>query len=111
MRKIGYTECETAKQDVASVGYAGLLQEYSAHKCSSYNVVASFFNKERNIVTGSEDGRILVYDVEGIEPPKVLNGHPFPSVIHLVDSCDKDPMTLVSSSIENVGYYATMMTL
>src|SRR5689334_11066426 len=37
MRKIGYTECETVKQDVASVGYAGLLQEFSSHKCSSYN--------------------------------------------------------------------------
>ena len=38
------------------------VKEYKGHKCNGYNVLCNFYNKERYIVTGSEDGVIYFYD-------------------------------------------------
>ena len=38
------------------------VKEYRGHKCNGYNVLCNFYNKERYIVTGSEDGVIYFYD-------------------------------------------------
>ena len=32
------------------------VREYKGHKCNGYNVVSNFYNKEKYLVTGSEDG-------------------------------------------------------
>ena len=40
------------------------VREYKGHKCNGYNVVSNFYNKEKYLVTGSEDGVIYFYDTE-----------------------------------------------
>jgi len=77
--------------------------EYNRHKCTGYNVSCTFFNYEKNIVTGSEDKTMVIYNTDTGKVAKVLKGF-HPSVVHLVASCaDNHPMKLVSSSIENVN--------
>lgn len=36
--------------------------EYRGHKCNGYNVLCNYYNKEKYIVTGSEDGILYFYD-------------------------------------------------
>ena len=38
------------------------VREYKGHKCNGYNVLCNFYNKEKYIVTGSEDGVLYFYD-------------------------------------------------
>lgn len=38
------------------------IKEYRGHRCNGYNVLCNFYNKERYILTGSEDGAIYIYD-------------------------------------------------
>ena len=40
------------------------VREYKGHKCNGYNVVSNFYNKEKYLVTGSEDLVIYFYDTE-----------------------------------------------
>eukprot|EP01103_Thecamoeba_quadrilineata_P016944 TRINITY_DN5835_c0_g1_i4.p2 TRINITY_DN5835_c0_g1~~TRINITY_DN5835_c0_g1_i4.p2 ORF type:complete len:259 (-),score=49.32 TRINITY_DN5835_c0_g1_i4:11-787(-) len=75
--------------------------EYNQHMCTGYNISCSFFNDERQIVTGSEDNLIYIYDVTTGVVEKTLRGHP--SVVHLVDNCSSHPLKLFSSSIENTS--------
>lgn len=36
--------------------------EYKGQKCVGYNISASFINNEKDVITGSEDNRILIFD-------------------------------------------------
>ncbi len=93
----------TIGSDVSQVperGSSGLLMEYNAHTCAGYNVGTCFFDDERHLATGSEDNKIYIYDVFTGSTAKVLEGHN--SVVHLVHACDRNPLCLVSSSIESV---------
>lgn len=38
------------------------VKVYKGHKCNGYNVLCNFYNKEKYIVTGSEDGILYFYD-------------------------------------------------
>ena len=78
-----------------------VLKEYNKHKCTSYNVNCMFFNDESNIITGSEDKQVYIYDKSTGEVINQLGGHN--SVVHLIHSQDKsiNPMRFVSSSIDS----------
>jgi len=77
----------------------GLVKELNRHKCSGYNVACSFFNDEKSVITGSEDKKIYIYDINSGNVIKILEGHP--SVVHLIHCTDQDPLKFVSSSIES----------
>eukprot|EP01114_Cavostelium_apophysatum_P021355 TRINITY_DN7431_c0_g1_i1.p1 TRINITY_DN7431_c0_g1~~TRINITY_DN7431_c0_g1_i1.p1 ORF type:complete len:495 (-),score=65.33 TRINITY_DN7431_c0_g1_i1:40-1524(-) len=80
-----------------------LISEYNKHRCSGYNVVCSFYNDENNIITGSEDKKVYIYDTRTGNVEKTLDDHP--SVVHLVHSSDQMPLTIVSSTIENCAAF------
>jgi len=77
----------------------GLLNEYSKHVCTGYNVSSMFFNNEKNIVTGSEDNQIFIYDKNSGNVINTLSAHE--SITHLLDCNDNIPLQLFSSSLEN----------
>lgn len=97
--------------------------EYKGHSCAGYNVGGSFFNFEKNIVSGtyltfniflftnnhviillgSEDKKIYIYDTQSGELVKELeNPHFLQTVVHLVQPINSTEMSLVSASIDNV---------
>jgi WD40 repeat protein len=62
--------------------------------------LSGFFNNESHIITGSEDKKVYIYDTISGSVSKVLSGHS--SVVHLVHYSQMFPLTIVSSSIDNV---------
>jgi WD40 repeat protein len=78
-----------------------VIREFKDHKCSSYNVNCMLFNEEENIITGSEDKKVYIYDINTGKVLKTLGGHN--SVVHLVHCRDKsvNPFRFVSSSIDS----------
>lgn len=50
--------------------------------------------------SGSEDKKIYIYDLFSGKVIRTLDDHP--SVVHLVHCSDADPLSLVSSSVQNV---------
>jgi WD40 repeat protein len=67
LRKLGGETTE-----VPAVGSGSLLQEYNKHVCAGYNVGCDFFNGERNVISGSEDKNIFIYDTASGEVLKYL---------------------------------------
>ena len=53
--------------DVKVVDKSKVLNTYTGHKCSGFNIEFSFFGKEEYCITGSEDGNIYVYDILSTE--------------------------------------------
>lgn len=103
-------------EDISS-GSSGVVMEYNKHQCAGYNIYSTFFNSEKNIVTGicishlvlnysgSEDKHIYIYDTFTGKVCKKLKS-PKSQVIHLVCPRDKkNSLELVSSSIENLDIY------
>lgn len=41
----------------------GLLQEFTGHKCQDYRMPAIFDDTEAFVISGSEDGRVVMWDV------------------------------------------------
>jgi COMPASS component SWD3 len=79
-----------------------MAKEYTGHSCAGYNVGGTFFNFEKNVVTGSEDKKIFIYDTQSGELVKELeNPHFTQTVVHLVQPINSSEVTLVSSSIDN----------
>ena len=39
------------------------VNEYNKHKCVGYNIECNFYLNENYLMTGSEDGNILIYDI------------------------------------------------
>lgn len=44
------------------------INTYRGHKCEGFNIELSFMNKEKNVITGSEDGGIYVYEIDSNKP-------------------------------------------
>ena len=85
------------------VGKNGLITQFNEHTCQGYNLSASFFNNEQNIITGSEDRIIYIYDIKTNKVAKRLEGHS--SVIHLLNCTEQLPLTIISSSIDSCSIY------
>ena len=39
------------------------VNEYNKHKCAGYNIECNYYLNENYLMTGSEDGNILIYDI------------------------------------------------
>ncbi|EGR30327.1 hypothetical protein IMG5_134760 [Ichthyophthirius multifiliis] len=39
------------------------VQVFQQHKCQGYNIPAFYINGEKGIITGSENGKIIIYDI------------------------------------------------
>lgn len=78
------------------------IRTFNEHESERYYTASKFMNYSRNIVTGSEDGYIYVYDTSSGAVEKKL--HVCPSaVVHIVDSTPdlSNRVEIVSSIIEN----------
>jgi COMPASS component SWD3 len=51
------------------------LKVYESHKCKSYNVSCLFFNNENNILTGSEDNSLYIYNTNTGEVVNKIEDH------------------------------------
>eukprot|EP01080_Neovahlkampfia_damariscottae_P011509 gene11509-4673_t len=91
----------TSESDYEKYKKDSVLKEYNQHKCTSYNVNCMFFNDESNIITGSEDKNVYVYDTATSEVVNSLGGHN--SVVHLIHARDNsiNPFRFASSSIDS----------
>jgi COMPASS component SWD3 len=76
-----------------------VLKEFNKHACSGYNIGAHFYNSQKNIITGSEDKSIYIYDIESGELKQSLttNQH----ILHLVRPRDAYSLEFTSSSIDS----------
>ena len=77
-----------------------VLKTFNKHSCVGYNISAKYFGNEKYILTGSEDNKAYIYEIESGNVVKVLDGHP--NVVHLLDS--KDDHTIATTCIENVSW-------
>jgi len=79
------------------------VMKYNAHKCFGYNIQPKIFNNETNIVTGSEEKDIFIYDIDSGNVVKTLKCPSPNHIIHIVDATiASDQLKIVSSSIEKV---------
>eukprot|EP01125_Pyxidicula_operculata_P021696 TRINITY_DN851_c0_g3_i2.p1 TRINITY_DN851_c0_g3~~TRINITY_DN851_c0_g3_i2.p1 ORF type:complete len:664 (+),score=145.38 TRINITY_DN851_c0_g3_i2:91-2082(+) len=98
MRKLSSTEYQPGIGNSSS----SIIMEYKQHKCSGYNISAHFFNEGANVVTGSEDGKIYIYDTLTGKIDANLTC-PYPNyVIHLVQPSPTS-VEILSSSIEDIN--------
>jgi WD40 repeat protein len=79
------------------------VMKYSSHKCDGYNIPAKIFNDETNIITGSEDKDIVIYDINTGDVVNVLRCPSPNHIIHIVDATvNSSQIKIVSSSIEKM---------
>ncbi|EGC36119.1 hypothetical protein DICPUDRAFT_151469 [Dictyostelium purpureum] len=77
----------------------GIVREYRKHKCVGYNIGCSFINNDRQIVSGSEDQQVYIYDTDSGEVVKKIASHRSP--VHLVPVCNGgSEMRIATSSID-----------
>jgi WD40 repeat protein len=76
-----------------------VLKEFNKHACSGYNIGAHFYNSEKNIITGSEDKSIYIYDIENGNLKQSLNTNQH--ILHLVRPRDAHSLEFTSSSIDS----------
>jgi len=78
--------------------------KYNSHKCLGYNIPAKTFNDEANIITGSEDKDIFIYDLNTGEVVNQLRCPPPSHVIHIAEATtSSSQIKIVSSSIEELN--------
>ena len=51
------------------------INEYKKHKCTGYNLECNFYNEEKYLITGSEDGTIFIYDIMNSNIYKEIKTH------------------------------------
>lgn len=49
--------------DKNEIDKSKVITQYKGHKCSGFNIEIFYYNKENNVITGSEDGSIYIYDL------------------------------------------------
>eukprot|EP00742_Colponemidia_sp_Colp-10_P014360 GILJ01016299.1.p1 GENE.GILJ01016299.1~~GILJ01016299.1.p1 ORF type:complete len:768 (-),score=93.55 GILJ01016299.1:39-2342(-) len=72
-----------------------LVREYSDHLCSGYNVSCQFMNEDHQILTGSEDKKVYIYDVLS-GAATVLPEQP--AVTHAVQATDSGVELMLATS-------------
>jgi len=77
-----------------------IVAEYNKHQCVGYNITAQFYNDEKNIITGSEDKQVYIYDTLSANITRAISFPPPNHVIHLV-APQPNTLDFVSSSIED----------
>jgi COMPASS component SWD3 len=88
-------------RNVNKISTKSILVEYNKHRCVGYNIIAQFYNNENNIITGSEDKKIYIYDTLSSEVTSVLQCPHTNHVIHLV-APQPNTLDFASSSIEDI---------
>ena len=51
------------------------INEYNKHKCTGYNVECNFYHDEKYLITGSENGSIIIYDIFNPNKYKEIKTH------------------------------------
>ena len=51
------------------------INEYNKHKCTGYNVECNFYHEEKYLITGSETGTIIIYDIFNPNKYKEIKTH------------------------------------
>ena len=51
------------------------LNEYKKHKCTGYNVECNYYQDEKYLITGSENGSIIIYDIFNPNKYKEIKTH------------------------------------
>jgi len=78
--------------------------KYNSHKCLGYNIPARTFNDETNIITGSEDRDIFIYDLNTGAVVNQLRCPPPNHVIHIAEATtSSSQIKIASSSIEELN--------
>ncbi|EGG25031.1 hypothetical protein DFA_03277 [Cavenderia fasciculata] len=77
----------------------GIVQEYKGHKCSGYNIGSAFINNDRQIVSGSEDNYVYIYDTQSAKLLKRNLSHKY--AVHLVSASPiKDDLRVATAAID-----------
>lgn len=100
MRTLG--DCSPSnEEDYLKFKEKSVVVSLNQHQCLNYNLNCSYFNHEKNIITGSEDKKVYIYDSYDGKLLKTLDGHT--SVVHLVSVQDEsiEPFRVVTSSIDS----------
>ena len=51
------------------------IQEYHGHKIGQFGVDVTFNTTDTHMLTGSQDGKLYIYDILKKEPVKVIEAH------------------------------------
>eukprot|EP01132_Coremiostelium_polycephalum_P004861 gene4861-6058_t len=97
--------------DTEVVTKKGVIREYRGHKCGGYNIGCAFFNNDRNIVTGSEDHHLYIYETESAQLIKKNLSHK--SAVHLLTPANsQNDLRIATCEIEscNIHIYAPQIT-
>lgn len=78
---------------------ANPIRQYDKHLCANYNVSSAFLCNDQFVLSGSEDGKVYLYDTKTAEVLCTMNGHS--TVAHLVLPHPTQPLTFFSNSIAN----------
>jgi len=84
----------------------GVIREYRGHKCSGYNISCSFINNDRNIISGSEDYFVYIYDTLTAKVVKKILSHK--SAVHLVAAAHGkgiESLKVATASIDNCNIH------
>lgn len=71
-------KCSTFKELLVSLiekGTGVKIQDYHGHKIGQFGVDVIFNTTDTHLLTGSQDGKLFIYDVLKKEPVKVIQGH------------------------------------
>eukprot|EP01132_Coremiostelium_polycephalum_P004124 gene4124-5160_t len=78
-----------------------LIREYKGHKCTGYNIGCSFVNNDRQIVSGSEDHLLYIYDTE---TGRILKRSTIrhPAAVHLISPTNsQNDLRIATCEIES----------
>lgn len=93
------SKCET-DDDCVRLNEKSVVKVFNKHKCQSYNLNCMFYQNDGYILTGSEDKKAYIYNIETGDA-KVLEGHS--SVVHLVHGTNSspEPFRIATCSVES----------
>eukprot|EP00743_Colponemidia_sp_Colp-15_P015429 GILK01018555.1.p1 GENE.GILK01018555.1~~GILK01018555.1.p1 ORF type:complete len:763 (+),score=87.49 GILK01018555.1:273-2561(+) len=85
----------TSLRESSQISGRSLVREYSDHACSGYNVSCQFMNEDRQVVTGSEDKKVYIYDVLSGASTMLPEQ---PAVTHAVQATDSGVELMLATS-------------
>jgi WD40 repeat protein len=79
-----------------------VIQEYTGHSCSGYNIQAALYENDSRICTGSRDGKIYIYDTWSGQNIDILDGISQPThlVVPLPDRCGPGLISSIATSCQ-----------
>lgn len=78
------------------------IRNYNQHVSTNYHIISKFMNYDKNIITGSEDGNVYIYDVASGDISKILKVS-VDSVVHIVETSTEmcKDLIVVTSNLDN----------